>query len=196
MPTNSSITTKTTLYIYHAESMRLAEAIAACQQQLKGAISLLYSPQSCQLAKLMSDGTLHDSYDRTIDLINNLDIFEARIFNPTCELRWLNRMDGTGAAVLISEVEQTIKEFSTVDPIVCESFEQKYLLWGEKAKNSAISGWQRLAEARIGKLDIPIDQNLQENQRVHLKTREYLASTDEYGNFAVIEERLVKLEVA
>lgn len=195
MPANNSMTAETTLYSYRTEGLGLAQVIAACQQQLNGAIALLYSPQDCQLARFMPDGMLRDSCNRAINLANNLDIFEARIFNPTCELRWLNRMNGTGEAVLISEAEQTIKDFSALAPISCESIEQKYLLWGEKAKNSAISGWQRLAEARIGKLDIPIAQNLQDNQRVHLKTCEYLASTDKYGNFAVIEERLINLEV-
>lgn len=189
-------TTQTNLYSYRAEKLTLKDAIATCQQQLKGAIALLYSPQSCQLAKLMPDGTLHGSDNHPLDLTKTCGIFEARIFNPTCELRWLNRMSGAGDAVLISEVAQTVESFSALDPIPCESLKQKYLLWGQEAKNSAISGWQRLAEARIGKLDIPISQKLQKNQRFHLSTREYLASTDKYGNFAVIEERLMKLEVA
>lgn len=196
-------TTQTSLYSYRAEELTLKDAIAACQKQIEGAIALLYSPQSCQLAKLMPNGTLQDSCDRAIDLTNNLDVFEARIFNPTCELRWLNRMNGTGEVVLISEAEQTIKDFPALAPISCELIEQKYLLWGEKAKNPAISGWQRLAEARIGKLDIPLDQQLKANDRVYLKTHEYLAPDYQYldpdksyGNFAVIEERLIKLEVA
>ncbi|MDI9638260.1 CRISPR-associated protein Csx19 [Geitlerinema splendidum] len=189
-------TNQTTLYSYQSKEIKLAQAIAACQQQLEGAIALLYSPQSCKLARLIK-GTLHDSYNRAIHLPNHTDIFEARIFNESCELRWLNRINGTGDAVLISEGEQTIKDFSASESISCEFLKQKYLLWGEKFKKSANSnGWQRLAEARIGKLDIPLDQKLQENQRVYLKSREYLKSTDKYGNFAVIEERLVKLEVA
>lgn len=194
MSANNPIT-QTTLYSYRAEKMKLAQAIAACQQQLKGAIALLYSPQSCQLA-LMRDGALHNSCDRPLDLADTLDIFEARVFSETCELRWLNRLDGTGEAVLISEEKQTVKDFSALDPISCESLEQKYLLWGEKAKNSAISGWQRLAEARIGKLDVPLDQQLKAGNRVYLKTHEYLAPDKSYDNFAVIEERLIKLEVA
>lgn len=200
MSINNSITKETKLYSYHAEEMRLNDAIVACHQQLEGAIALLYSPQSCQLAKLMSNGTLHDFCNRAINLANNPDIFEARIFNQTYEIRWLNRMDGTGEAALIfdfkeKEQEQTIKGFIASKPISCESLEQKYILWGQKTKNPAISGWQRLAEARIGKLDIPLNQQLKVNERVYLKTYEYLAPVDEYGNFAVIEERLVKLEV-
>ncbi|MBD2313188.1 TIGR03984 family CRISPR-associated protein [Desertifilum sp. FACHB-1129] len=196
MPTSNSITKETKLYSYHAKEMRLNNAIADCQEQLKEAIGLLYSPQSCQLARLI-DGTLHDSYNRAIHLPNHADIFEARIFNESCELRWLNRISGTGDAVLISEEKQTIKDFSAPEPISCESLKQKYLLWGAKAKNSANSNdWQRLAEARIGKLDIPLNEELKEGQRVYLKTYEYLKSIDEYGNFAVIEERLAKLEVS
>lgn len=186
-------TTPTTLYSYVTkEPLSLRDAIAACKESLKGAIALLYSPQQCYLAQLAPDGTLRDARDREVDLAS---VFEGRIFNESCELRWLNHIDGLGDTALIAESKQTIEGFSETEAKACESLEQQYLLWGEKAKNKpGHKGWQRLAEARVGKLDIPLNQALQKDQRVYLKTHEYLAAADKYGNVVVIEERLMKLE--
>ncbi|TVQ17103.1 MAG: TIGR03984 family CRISPR-associated protein [Leptolyngbya sp. DLM2.Bin15] len=188
-------TQETTLYRYRAdEQMSLIDAIAACQKALEGAIALLYSPQSCTLARLAPDGTLRDAGERAIDLT---DVFEARLFNAICELRWLNRLAGVGDAALISEAAQnSLTGFVATDPQVCEPLLQQYLLWGERARSQpGVDSWQRLADARIGKLDIPLAQRFSQEQRVYLKTCEYLDAVDDYGNVAVIEERLVKLEV-
>lgn len=184
----------TTLYSYRAEKMlTLRDAIAACNHVLEGAIALLYSPQACGLARLDTDGSLYDARDRAIELTN---VFEARIFNGVCELRWLNCLDGSGEAALIAESELSAEGFEYIESKSCESLTQQYLLWGERAKNQPNGeGWQRLAEARIGKLDIPLADSFKQEQRVYLQTREYLAVADAYGNVAVIEERLEKLEI-
>ena len=183
-----------TLYSYSSdESVTLEETIKNCDQVLKGAIALLYSPQSCQFLKL-SNEKFHNIEGEVNDLS---DFFEARIFTEQCELRWLNRNDGHGDAVLLSDSEQSIEKFKPPDSKYCETLEQRYLLWGKAVKRlDKSSGWQRLAEARIGKLDIPFDKELfKDHQRVYLKTCEYLDEVDNYGNFGVIEERLVRLEV-
>lgn len=196
-------TQETTLFRYRAsEPMTLMAAIAACQKALEGAIALLYSPQSCTLARLASDGTLRDASDgeafqgdRAITVTN---VFEARLFNAVCELRWLNRLAGVGDAALIAEAAQpSLTGFVATDPQACEALSQQYLLWGELARSQPnVDSWRRLADARIGKLDIPMTQKFTQDQRVYLKTHEYLAPADDYGNMAVIEERLVKLEIA
>lgn len=188
-------TNETTLYSYRAEKQTLSKAIAACQKVLEGAVALLYSPQSCQLARLANDGALRLADNSEVDLNGNMPIFEARIFNSDCELRWLNRASGEGDAAILSESPQGVDGFVSVDSIKCESLKQQYLLWGEKAKNQAVGeGWLRLAEARIGKLEVPSGSSLNQPQRVYLKTSEYLAVVGKYGNFSVVEERLVKLE--
>ncbi len=185
----------TTLYRYRADGqMSLMDAIAACQNALGGAIALLYSPQSCTLARLDADSTLRGANGDLVDLTS---VFESRLFNEDCELRWLSRCDRKGDAALISQVAQSLSaNFTEMATPPCEPLEQQYLLWGERAYSQPThEGWQRLAEARIGKLDIPLAQTFGQTQRVYLKTVEYLAAAD-YGNMAVIEERLVKLEVA
>jgi CRISPR-associated protein (TIGR03984 family) len=195
-------TQETTLYRYRADGqMSLTTAIAASQEALEGAIALLYSPQSCTLARLASDGTLRDASDgeafqgnRALDLT---DVFEARLFNAVCELRWLNRLAGVGDAALIAEAaQQSLTGFVATDPQACEALSQQYLLWGELGSKLNVDSWRRLADARIGKLDIPMTQEFTQDQQVYLKTHEYLAPADNYGNMAVIEERLVKLEIA
>ena len=189
-------TQETTLYRYRADKqMFLTDAISACQEVLEGAISLLYSPQRCILARLASDGTLRNANGHTIDLTS---VFEARLFSEGCELRWLNRRAGVGDVALISEAAQeSLTGFAAIDSQICEPLPQRYLLWGERARSQpSVDDWRRLADARIGKLDIPLAQSFGQEQRVYLKTSEYLAVADDYGNMAVIEERFVKLEVA
>lgn len=189
---------ETTLYSYYTEqNVTLKEAIANCNSALDNAIGLLYSPQSCQFLKLINHKFQYpNGEEKEIHELN--DIFEARIFNLSCELRWLNQNSGSGKAVLLTEnnLEQ-FESFGHPDSINCEAIEQQYILWGKKANSSPKStNWQRVAEARIGKLDIPLEQEIKKNQRVYLKTWEYISQIDQaYCNFGVIEERLEKLEV-
>lgn len=190
-------TTSTTLYSYRSDQLvTLEQAIDHCGDVLEGAIALLYSPNACQFLKLTGE-IFYDIHGEVKDLSH---VFEARIFTENCELRWLNRDDGKGETVLLSESKQSLTDFQAPDSEPCEALKQKYLLWGESVKKlDNPPGWKRLAEARIGKLDIPFSGDLKEKQRLYLKTREYLAEVDNhdnYGNISVIEERLVKLEVS
>lgn len=194
---NTALTT-TTLYSYRAIGMSLETAIAAVSSYLPTAIALLYSPQQCRLARLSENGKLYDAYNRDESVklkYSSLDIFEARLFNPDGELRWLNREDGLGDTAFITEKTVSLEGFESLEPQAGASLEQQYLIWGEKANGRPnADNWQRLAEARIGKLDVPLTQPLQKNQRVYLITKEYIAPVDQYENCAVIEERLIKLE--
>ncbi len=190
----------TTLYSYRSDGqLSLEEAIAKCQPHLEGTIALLYSPNACQFLRLIN-GEFKDSHSRKI---NNLtDVFEARVFTEYCELRWLNREHGKGDAVLLTEDLKLTENLKSIDGFqeakqqIKDTLIQKYLLWGEPVLNpqDIQDGWQRLAEARIGKLNIPISNKLSDKkQRVYLHTREYI-DTLEYGNCVVVEERLLKLE--
>ncbi len=182
-----------TLYSYCNNNVILKEAINYCHPNLEGAIALLYSRHACQILCLKSN-CLYNCNDEPV---NNLsEVFEARIFTEGNELRWLNHNLGNGKAVLLSESEQSINHFMLQKQKTYEVLPQQYLLWGKKAKHpKSTANWQSLSEARIGQLDIPMNQTLQDEERVYLKTREYMAQADNnYGNYAVMEERLVKLE--
>lgn len=186
----------TMLYSYQAKDITLTQAIASCTAQVNGAIALLYAPDACLFLKL-TNNAFHDAHGTIISDLSS--IFEARIFTEYCELRWLNRNHGSGDAALITETKQAITGFSDLEAKEYKTLEQKqkYLLWGEPVLNpkNLQVGWQRVAEARIGKLDIPISEKFtNKEQRVYLKTCEYIDTID-YGNCVVIEERLVSLEV-
>ncbi|MBF2056635.1 MAG: TIGR03984 family CRISPR-associated protein [Cyanobacterium sp. T60_A2020_053] len=185
------------LYSQSSENITLSDAITNCLSVLEGAVALVYAPQFCQLLTLDNDGNLLNSYDKIIS--NNYQdsyIFEARIFNPNYELRWLNENSGKGKAVLISENEldnYLSAESNSLD--IIKTINQKYLLWGEKAKTQLNNNWQRLSAARIGSLDIPISTPLSQDKRVYLNFREYLQVMDNFGNVRVGEGRLINLEV-
>jgi len=181
----------TILYGRSSDDITLQDALVKCLGALgSGAIALLYSPSKCQFAKLQQNATLTDAQEQVIDL---QFVFEARVFNEQCELRWLNRTDGKGQAVIISDkkltscLDQDLKDLEAI-----ATLDQTYLLWGKKTDTQIGNGWTRLATARIGSLDVPIAQV--SSQRVQLKAVEYLAEVGDYGNVAVVEERLVKLE--
>jgi CRISPR-associated protein (TIGR03984 family) len=195
----STSTQQITLHGRTSLDITLPDVLQECSEALKNGVALLYSPTRCQFGKLQ-DGILQNSQGEVIalDYVSS-HIFEARIFNKDSELRWLNEVDGNGQAVLISE--QNISDYlrdSVLDLTTdLDSISQTYLLWGEgvKTKVDLSLGWSRLASARIGALDVPVDQPIPHGKRVYLKTCEYLAEVDECGNVAVVEERLMALEV-
>lgn len=184
-----------TLYGRTNSSITLPEAIKNCASALSNGsegVALLYSPVYCQFAKLQLNGTLTNSQGKSVDLS---PAFEARVFNKTSELRWLNESNSKGQAVLLSELD--ISGYLTdciPDLQILDTIPQDYLLWGRGAENSSNPGWGKLASARIGSISVPVT-GLTANKRVYLKAREYLGEVDEYGNVAVVEERLTELEV-
>jgi len=185
------------LYSYRSKnSLSLSDAVFTFGSILEGAIALLYSPESCQFLRLSSSEFEYSS-SRAKGQLSLSSVFEARIFTPERELRWLNRENHQGDTLLLTETPQSISEFEEEKEEIEDTLSQQYLLWGEPILNpkDIQSGWQRIAEARTGKLDIPLTENLSDKQqRVYLKTREYIKILD-YGNCAVIEERLQNLEI-
>lgn len=187
------------LYCYSKDNLTLKTALQECQHCLKDAVALLYSIDKCQFAKVSADSLLDPNQAIPIDNFGDRYIFEARIFNPDCELRWLNQNNGMGQGALICEransqlAELTWQDNSPLEYL--ESLPQQYLLWGQKTDAAASEDWQKLSSARIGTLTVPIGEEISKNQRVYLKTQEYLAQIDTNGNVAIIEERLIQLEV-
>lgn len=179
-----------------SNTITLSEALKTCAALLSGGVALLYSPEHCQFASLDENGNLLNQERNCIDLKH---IFEARVFNKKAELRWLNDYNGKGYAVLLSEEDISQYFEEVVDLTELEMLDEAttaYILWGQGVKNSypAESGWSKLSLARIGSLDVPIG-NVGESKRVCLKAIEYLQEVDDYGNVAIVEERLMELEV-
>lgn len=188
------------LHAIARDNTTLQDSLDACQSVWKaeGAIALLYSPRSCQFARLVwseNQLVLMNPKNQSVDLS---DVFEARIFNSEAELRWLNQFNGTGQAVLLSEDEKSLDGYKSVEALTdLESLPQTYLLWGEgwTKPNTWGEEWSRLTLARIGSLPVPISgiERKERKQFVGLKVREYLKA-DDYGNTSVVEERLLGLE--
>jgi CRISPR-associated protein (TIGR03984 family) len=180
------------LYWRRHPEISLGDALKDSAALLADAIALVYSPTACCFAK-SEDGRLINAAQRPILLD---DIFEARVFNPTYELRWLKSAHPVGEAVILAEQDISAPAgWQFVESLSCLAKEaQQYLLWGEGLHSDLSQGWGTLATARIGRLPIPL-ANLKPHQRVALKTCEYFQVHDQFGNVVVAEERLIKLEV-
>lgn len=200
-----------TLYTYTADGLHLNEAVTALLEALAGAsaaaapaaspgaagpalTALLYSPAACRFA-VYSTGfwQQHDGP------ANVQSVYEARVFSPQAELRWLNdpSPEARHRAVIVSESPLggplASAPWRRTECNVRDTLDQQYLLWGQGGTRACPAGWSELATARIGVLPVPIG-GVQAGERVVLKTVEYLCER-EHGNVIVADERLVRLEV-
>ncbi|WP_322777750.1 CRISPR-associated protein Csx19 [Frankia sp. Cas4] len=201
--------TSTTLYSATSEKVTLADAIrlTGLGADLGDAVALLASPKRYTVARL-SGGRLTGS-EKTVDLpaAGSAAVFEARIFNRDAELRWLHTGNGVGTAVILAESPDPCARLAEALPRLdaVETIENKYLLWGrplpagdDADADAGGSGprWVRLAEARIGQLDVPLPRAPRRDECAYLRTVEYVTIETEHGNAGVAEERLVELFVA
>jgi len=183
------------LYGYTRQPYSLADSLKALAQSIgdSAATAILYSPRRCELARF-SNGQLQGSNGEPADTGN---VFEARVFNESVELRWLN--DPSGAqqhrAVILTEQDssESLADWQASQQDVIQTLPQTYLLWGEGTGKSAASGWSELATARIGGFSVPIG-NVGKNQRLLLNSVEYIVEADCHGNAVVFDERLIKFE--
>jgi CRISPR-associated protein (TIGR03984 family) len=152
-------------------------------------VALLATPRHYHVARIR-DGLPRSCEGTPVPLD---DVFEARIFDGTAELRWLHTADGHGRAVLLTEDATALpKAFDErLEPVeALETLSGAYLLWGRAA--DICDGWTTLATPRIGTFTVPV--RAETGTRVRLVTREYIACDPEHGNAYVAEERLLRLE--
>jgi CRISPR-associated protein (TIGR03984 family) len=122
--------------------------------------------------------------------VNLGDCFEARSFNANEELRWLARGDGTGTAVLVSELALSTDERwtpVTTEPVEARVDGVRYLAFGSGAGTS--NGWTTLSSARLGHWFAPVAAT-GSDRHVALAATEYVARGAE-GNAVVIDERFI-----
>lgn len=186
----------TELFVYTKQKLAIGDALSAFAALNQGhvAAAVLYSPKRCELATFDERG-LRDSDGQPVDTSH---VFEARVFNETAELRWLNdpSPEQCHRAVILTEQDFATKldewSYESRNDVI-ETLPQTYLLWGEGTGRTLTDGWSELATARIGALRVPV-ANVSRNQRVLLHCVEYIIEA-EHGNAVVFDERLVKLEV-
>jgi len=163
------------------------------------AYALLYSPTRAHLCLVSSAGSFIGSDGREIE---TADVFEARCFSDRGELRWLHEHDGRGRAVYLSENDQSEDGQQVfeqkLDPVGDEALDQTYVLFGKGTGEGEglAPGWSRMAAARVGAIDVPI-ADVAKGDHACLKFREYIGPQpgDEDGNWVVLEERFVGLEI-
>jgi CRISPR-associated protein (TIGR03984 family) len=188
------------------EIKELADAlngfVEAFGNNLPKTYALLYAPRRCFLA-LLKGGKLHNSEGQ----INpeKEAVYEARVFNETAELRWLNQEDGKGAAVVLCDNDSAEffgakpKAFNTVvneeKKELVDAINQTYLLWGQSTGASNGDGWTQFAEARIGAFHVPVSDIKEPGAHAQFTAIEYLGEYED-GNVAVADERLTGIEEA
>ncbi|NJN31005.1 MAG: TIGR03984 family CRISPR-associated protein [Synechococcales cyanobacterium RM1_1_8] len=185
-----------------AEGIELGDAIAAFQstQAPSSVIGLIYSPQHCCFVRVDEQGKLEAYRGKSSLDLSLASIFEARLFTPQAELRWLKTTDPEqqDRAIVIAEDEiAELEGFKRLEQQFKQPFtpiQQSYVLWGEAdlAPPALGEGWGMLATARIGRLSVPAPKS-EMGEYVMLHSKEYL-DCDECGNVFIAQERLTKLE--
>lgn len=177
------------LNAWRKEGASLDDAMQAAGQD---AVALLYSPDRCRLL-----------WKKDVDSSNLDGVYEARIFDEDAEVRWLN---SENFAVRLSEKDWKQEEEGEwlkvcVDDSlhlqnVVDSEDRSYVLWGKAndRPGGKCEGYTYLAEYRTGGLDVPYKAPVENKGRLVMKAREYLAVDDQYGNVAVVAERLCGIE--
>jgi CRISPR-associated protein (TIGR03984 family) len=196
------------VFISRAEGKTLGKAVTEYHKNFGEGLALLYSPKACWLAKLESDGSFVASRgkeDKPMALASEdlQSVFEARVFNAKAELRWLNEVGGSGAAVVLCVDDA--HNFFGMKPVLfktkindeekelIDTIEQTYLLWGQSV-GAATGDWTQFAEARIGSFFVPLKDVTAPNKRARFTAIEYLGEYED-GNVAVAEERLTGIEI-
>lgn len=186
------------LYIHRGCGQSLPEALSLLARTLRdsdAAVALLYTPHECLVARFTPDSGLTRPVAGKMQSVSLNSTYEARVFHERAELRWLNdpRSARAHRTVILSDTALDLGLTQTaLSPLA--TLDQAYVLWGRgyAGGGQLPAGWSRLAEARVGSLDIPWP-DVREGQYVQLHVREYLGAFAD-GNVAVAEERLLKLE--
>lgn len=163
------------LIIYSNNAVGLDDAIAAFKGKLEGGTALVAGANQYAVGKLVGGKIIFDTEEFDC-------IFDVRIFTKECELRWV----APGRAALITEEKVKVDGWAP-SPHTVEKHDNSYLLWGEGIGGDGVSA------ARVGAIRLPVEVSA--NKRACLKTVEYFSNTYPDGNYAVLDERLVGLEV-
>jgi len=163
---------------------------------MAGATALLSAPGAFTIARVDDQGQCVDA-DGPID-VN--DVFEARVFTPDRELRWVRRGDSGQGALLgesVGSLDPGAANRTGGGPMPdLEPSEIGYLLWGTPSPDADDGmGWRTLSAARIGSIRVPgswPDQPDRRLDRLVLRAREYIG-TDTDGNAHIVDERLVAI---
>jgi CRISPR-associated protein (TIGR03984 family) len=170
----------TTLYVAGRDGVTLSEALTAAPGDGTALLTGPWEYRVTTTAAARSGDTA--------------EVFEARVFGATAELRWIEESAGRGRAVLLTEdpAEQP-PGFTSPDPIEAVGVVSgSYLLWGRVAARD--DGWSTLTTERVGAVRIPAE--IEPGQHAVIATREYIVRDPHHGNAYVAAERLLGFTAA
>ncbi len=184
----------------YKSSHTLAQAIAIFTRLYGNAVGLVYG-RHCRF--ILADRSGTTTNQTGIDLLD--DVWEARLFNPGAELRWLQTdADAThrfGQCALIHDDPCESPELATKPLAYSALLAQTGLFWGavdaEASGDTASSDrkeWQCLKSGQIGTLWVPCGPIGHDHTPI-LRSQEYVSHPDEHGNVAIIEQRLLDVSV-
>lgn len=141
-----------------------------------------------------------------VETANGIDlaqVYEARFFNESGELRWLRdpATEASGTAVWIAEAELELAGWEKMNPVDVESLpDSQRLFTGILAEpHETLTAWSWTNAPRQGKVALPFFGG-KAGRRLAYMVREYLGDAPgcagQDGNKMVIEERIVGIVLA
>jgi CRISPR-associated protein (TIGR03984 family) len=196
------------------ESPSISDALECWGPRLSAGgrvVALVYAVRFCVFATLVDHRLWRcECVDRasdsaTLQPLELDEVYEARVFSRSGELRWLNDPEGRKHRSVFLADEDMVKD-DIPSKWVRESFpyiekiEQTYVVWGKVHSRQETSTqypehWTRFSTAQIGVLEVPVcDCDVPRGGRVALVAHEYFNLLEnQYGNVGVFEERLFGL---
>lgn len=174
----------------------LIEAVEAVAGELGGdPVGFVSTPTEHRLVRF-DGGLLH----APAGVPEAAGVFEARLFGPDAELRWVRTGPAGGVAVLIAERASGVPGWAGAgEP--AQTIEGAYALWGRRFEAGPLDGWCRALEGRIGAVDVPFAGPPPAGGPgwpagyLELCYREYIVA-DGYGNARIADERLIGIRAA
>ena len=182
----------TTLYTQRRDAVSLINALAAFPNQ--PLIGYCMTPAKFVFARWNGTGV------ETADGMGLDQVYEARFFDKTGELRWLRdpAANGVGSAVWIAESETKLAGWMPVDCLDVETLpNSNRLLTGTLAEShETLAAWRWTNAPRHGKGAVPVSDG-NKGQRLAYVVREYRGSAPgdagKDGNKIVVEERIIEI---
>lgn len=155
--------------------------VASWVAKLPGALAFVYRPDAFVIGKADGAGRLLDHEDRPIDFAL---AYEAVIFDPSREMRWVREGEG-GRITAVSEDASAFDGKRDDIATYGKPHDISYLLWG-RANERAGDGWCTMHNAQVGTIHIPVE----EPGDWRLAAREYFVREETHGNVAFGFQRL------
>jgi hypothetical protein len=148
------------------------------------AVAFISRPNAFVVARARGGGIFEDAAGTAAGFA---DAYEAVIFCPAWELKWLRTPEG-GQVTLISDTPLHREGEKMAPGLLKAPCDLKYLMWKDPALPGKRGGWSKMANARVGSIDIPVAKP----GPYRLEAREYFVREKDHGNVAFAFQRLLQ----